>query len=221
MKERYNTSKVFKQRKQLIWNLKFHADKAAIFSQMNKTLNLQYHCIFSIIWRHIKVYTKWFHGTSMCLIIWWATGNDKPARFLETVYLCQAFHGNFKRKVNFSPCYHTISVRTCFCVCICLMFRFASLAYYCFCAMLFSVSHLSIVNIFCCLCYMPGAYLKSPMLCLRCVYCLLISKTRYIAQYLTCGFCGWTIFCDLQILVWMLFRKYHSKLCFLSFRLLG
>ena len=26
MKERYNTSKVSKQRKQLIWNLKFHPD---------------------------------------------------------------------------------------------------------------------------------------------------------------------------------------------------
>ena len=30
MKERYNTSKVFKQRKQLIWNFTFHADNAAI-----------------------------------------------------------------------------------------------------------------------------------------------------------------------------------------------
>ena len=38
MKERYNTSKVFKQRKQLIWNLKFHADTVAIFSQMNKNV---------------------------------------------------------------------------------------------------------------------------------------------------------------------------------------
>ena len=27
---------VFKQSKQLIWKLKFHADTAAIFSQMNK-----------------------------------------------------------------------------------------------------------------------------------------------------------------------------------------
>ena len=43
------TSKVFKQGKQLIWNSKFHADTAAIFSQMNKTLNLQYHGIFCII----------------------------------------------------------------------------------------------------------------------------------------------------------------------------
>ena len=49
MKERYNTSNVFKQRKQLIWNLRFHADTAAIFSQMNKTLNLQYRGIFCII----------------------------------------------------------------------------------------------------------------------------------------------------------------------------
>ena len=41
MKERYNTSKVFKQRNQLICNLKFHVDTAAIFSKMNKTSNLQ------------------------------------------------------------------------------------------------------------------------------------------------------------------------------------
>ena len=50
MKALYNTtSKVFKQRKQLIWNLQFHAGTAAIFSQMNNTLNLQYHGIFCII----------------------------------------------------------------------------------------------------------------------------------------------------------------------------
>ena len=45
----HNISKVFKQRKQLIWNLKFHADTAAIFSQINKTLNLQCYGIFCII----------------------------------------------------------------------------------------------------------------------------------------------------------------------------
>ena len=54
MKERYNTLKVFKQRKQLIWNLKFHADTATIFSQMNKTLNLQYHGIFCITYTSVK-----------------------------------------------------------------------------------------------------------------------------------------------------------------------
>ena len=54
-----------------------------------------------------------------------------------------------------------------------IKFRFAYLAHYCFCVMLFSVSHSSIVNIFCCLCYMPGVYLKYPMLCLRCVLYLL------------------------------------------------
>ena len=97
-----------------------------------------------------------------------------PSRFLETVILCEAFRGNFKRKVGSSPYDHTISMRTCSCVCICSIFRFANLSYYCFCAMLFLVSHLSIVDISCCLCYMPGVYLKSPMLCLRYVYCLLI-----------------------------------------------
>ena len=63
-------SKVSKQRKQLIRNLKFHADTAAIFSQMNKTLSLQYHGIFCIISRHIKVFTKCFHGKSVCPVIW-------------------------------------------------------------------------------------------------------------------------------------------------------
>ena len=145
---------------------------------MNKTLNLQYHGIFWIIWRHIKVFTKCFYGKLVCPVIWWATGKERPARFLETVILCEAFRGNFKMKVGSSLCYHTISVRTCLCVCICFIFWFAYLAYYCFCAVLFSVSHLSIVNIFCCLRYMPVVYLKCPMLCLRCVYCHLFSKTR-------------------------------------------
>ena len=57
-------------------------------------------------------------------------------------------------------------MRTYFCVCNCLMFWFAYLAYYCFCAMLFSVSHSSIMNIFCCLCYMPSVYLKCLMFAL-------------------------------------------------------
>ena len=67
------TSKVFRQRKELIWNLNFHAYTAGIFSQMNKTLNLQYHGIFCIIWRHIKVFTKCFDGKLVCPVIWWAT----------------------------------------------------------------------------------------------------------------------------------------------------
>ena len=102
----------------------------------------------------------------------------KPARFLETVILCEAFHGNFLEETGSSRCYHTISVYTCFCVCIYLIFLFDYLAYCCLYAILFSVSHSSIKNIFCCLCYMPGVYLKSPMLCLRYVCCLLFSKTR-------------------------------------------
>ena len=96
-------------------------------------------------------------------------------------------NSNFVWKLGSSFCYHKISVRTCFCVYICLIFRFACLAYFCFSAMLFSISHLSIVDIFCCLCYILGVYLKSPMLCLRCVYCLLFSKNRWVAQYLTCS----------------------------------
>ena len=144
---------------------------------MNKTLNSQYHGIICIIWGHIKIFTKCFHGKSVCPVIWSATGKEKPARFLETVILGEAFRGNFKRKLSSSLCYHTISVRTCNYVCICLIFRFAYLACYCLCAMLFSVSDLSTMNIYC-LRYIPGVYLKSSMLSLRCVYCLLFSKTR-------------------------------------------
>ena len=63
--------------------------------QTNKTLNLQYHGIFCIIWRHIKVFAKYFHGKWVCPVIWWATGKVKPARFLKTVILCKTFRGNF------------------------------------------------------------------------------------------------------------------------------
>ena len=170
----YTTSKVFKQGKQLIWNV----DTAAIFSQMNKTLK------FTIPWylqhnrRQVKVFTKSFREKSFSPVICWATGKEKPARFLKTVILCEAFRGSFKRKLGSSLCYHRISAHACFCIWICLIFRFAHLAYYCFCAMLFSVSHLGRVNIFCCLYYMPCIYLNSPLLCWRCVYCLLFSKTR-------------------------------------------
>ena len=94
IKERYNTtSKVFKQRKQLILN--FHDDTGRIFSQINKMLNSQCHGIFSIIWRHIKFFTKCFHGKSVSPAIWRATGKERPARFLETVILCEAFRRNF------------------------------------------------------------------------------------------------------------------------------
>ena len=46
------------------------------------------------------------------------------------------------------------------------MFWLSYLASYCFCAMLFSVSHSSIMSIFCCLCYMPSVYLKCLMFAL-------------------------------------------------------
>ena len=116
-------------------------------------------------------------------------GKAKPDRFLETVILCEALRVNFQRNLDFSLYYHTISVRTCFCVCICLILWFAYLAYSSFCAMLFSVSHSSIVNIFCCLYYIPSVQLKSPLSCSCCVCCLLFSKTRQIAWYLSCGLC--------------------------------
>ena len=102
---------------------------------------------------------------------------EEPGRFLVTVILCEVFRGNFKRKVGSNLCCHTISVYTHFCVCICVIFQFAYLASCLYCEMLFSVSHFSLVNISCCYCYMPGVCLKSPRLYLRCIYCLLFSKT--------------------------------------------
>ena len=119
---------------------------------------------------------------SVCPILWWATGKDQPAGFLETVALCEGICGNLKRKLSSSFYHHTISVHAFFCVCICLIFYFAYLAFCCFCAMLFSVSHLSIVSIFCFLYFMPGVYLKSPMWCLRCVYCFTFSKIRSLSS---------------------------------------
>ena len=55
----------------------------------------------------------------------------------------EAFRKSFKWKLCSSLFFHMISVRTCFCFCICLIFRFAYLVYYCFCEILFLISHLS------------------------------------------------------------------------------
>ena len=143
---------------------------------MNKTLNLHHHGIFCTMWRHMKVFTKRFHEKSVCPVIWLATGRrSKPDSWKQ--YLCVKRFVESFRRTGSSLCYHTILVHICFCICICSIFRFAYLAYCCPCAKLFSVSHSSIMNVFCCLCYMPGIYLKSLMLCLRCVCCLLFSKT--------------------------------------------
>ena len=67
---------------------------AVVFIQMNKTLNLQNHGIFCIIWSHIKVFTKCFHGKSVCPVISGATGEKKPAGFLDIVIFYEAFRGN-------------------------------------------------------------------------------------------------------------------------------
>ena len=135
----------------------------------------------------------------LCHVMWVSTRKEKPLRFLEKVVLREAFPGNFVRNWTLVFNYHTISVSTCFYACIYFVIRFAYLAYYRFFAMLFSVSQLSIVNIFCYLCCIPGVYLKRSMLYINCVYCFLFSKTRLIAQNLTCSICGSMIFCDLLI----------------------
>ena len=92
----YNTSKVFKQRKQLIWNLKLHADTAAIFSQMNKTLNLQYYGIFCIIWRHIKVFAKCFYLELVSPVIWWATRSGNQPDFWKQEFCVKRFVETFR-----------------------------------------------------------------------------------------------------------------------------
>ena len=70
--EHCNTSKGFKQRKQLICNLKSHADIAAIFSQIHKMLNLQYHGIFT------SKFSRNSLTGNFCPVIWWATEKEKP-----------------------------------------------------------------------------------------------------------------------------------------------
>ena len=167
---------------------------------MNQMLNLQYHCIFCIMWRHIKAFTNCFHRKSVCPVIWRVTGKEKSTRFLETVILCEVFLGNFKRKLGSSFCYHTTSVHTCFCVGICFIFRFVCLTD-CFCAMLFSVSHLSTVhsNIVCCLCYMPCVYLKCFMFTLRLLS--FISQNSLDSSLSDLLFLWSKDFCDLHILV--------------------
>ena len=86
-----------------------------------------------------------FHKKSAGGIIRCATGRQKLARLLETVILRVVFRGNFTRKVCSSCCYHMISVRNCLSVCIFLISWFAYLAYISV-QMVFSLSHLSIVN---------------------------------------------------------------------------
>ena len=102
------------------------------------------------------------------------------ARFLETVILIEGFCENLKRKLSSSLCYHMTSVHTCFCALIYLIFRFVYLACSCFSAMLFSVFHLSIVNFFYCLYYMPHVdlYLLCFVYAVVVVFCF--PKSQYL-----------------------------------------
>lgn len=149
------------------------------------------HGIFYIIWRQSKVFKKCFHKKFECPVTWPATREEKSGKFLETVIFCKAFRGSFKRKLSSSfpiiwCVYVLISSFKCVLIKYVLisplylfiyLFYFTYIANCCSCAMLFSVFHLGIVNICCCLYYIPGFYPKSSMLlCLRCSYCLLFSK---------------------------------------------
>ena len=109
-------------------------------------------------------------GPAIC----WVHGKHKPARFLETAILFKVFPGKFETKLFLF--FAVISARSCFYVCICLIIRFVYLVYFCFSAMIFSIFHLSIVNIYCCLYCTPGVYIKSPMLFLHSSYLHLFSK---------------------------------------------
>ena len=101
-------------------------------------------------------------------------GKHKPATFLETAILFKVFPGKFETKSSLF--FAVISARSCFYVCICLKIRLVYLVYFCFSAMIFSIFHSSLVNIYCCLCCMPGVYVKSPMLFLHSSYLHLFSK---------------------------------------------
>ena len=144
---------------------------------MSKTLNLYYHGIVCIIWRYIKVFLKCFYRKSVCPVIWWSQPDPWKQWFCAKIFK-ETLKGKsllpYDISVYLFLCLHLFNI---------LVHVFSILLFLC-----------NVIFIFCCLCYMPGVYLKSAVSCLHCVYHLLFSKTRYIGQYLACGFCGWMIF---------------------------
>ena len=80
--------------------------------------------------RHVN--KKCFYGKPACSLVCWATGKEKPARFLEKVVLLEAFCGNFKNKLCSSLCYHIILLCTCFCDVIWLIFSMLYCKFSCF-----------------------------------------------------------------------------------------
>ena len=113
----------------------------------------------------------------------------KPARFLETVTLCEAFHGNFQKNRLQSLLSYNIRAYLFLClhlfnILVCL---FSILLFLCnaILSFLFKHSeHLLLLVLY----YMPYVQLKSLMFCLHCICGLLPTRTGQIAQYLTCGF---------------------------------
>ena len=68
--------------------------------QMSKTLNLQFHGIFCIIWRHVKILSKCFDEKAVCPVIWWTIGKEKP----DFVYR-KIFKQVFTERENHPPPY--------------------------------------------------------------------------------------------------------------------
>ena len=78
--------------------------------QMSKTLNLQFHGIFCIIWRHVKILSKCFDEKALCPVIWWTIGKEKP----DFVYR-EIFKQVFTERENHPPPYphiHTHNQKT-------------------------------------------------------------------------------------------------------------
>ena len=132
---------------------------------------------FTVLWyllhnrRHVKVFKKCFHGVQQYAGF---TGSTNQPDFWKQQFCSKYSLESLKQ--NSFLFFAVISARSCFYVCICLIIRFVYLVYFCFSAMIFSIFHLSIVNIYCCLYCTPGVYIKSPMLFLHSSYLHLFSK---------------------------------------------
>ena len=89
-------SKVFKQKRQLVCNLKLHVlTLQQSLAKWVKCWNLQYHGIFCIIWCHVKVFTKCFRGKSVSSNL--VSYRERGAGQIPE-------NSNFVRSKRYSPC---------------------------------------------------------------------------------------------------------------------
>ena len=129
--------KGFQQRKQLIWKLKLHAETAAIFIQMNKTLKFTTSYIFCIIWCHVKILTKSAQRKSVCPVIWSTFEKRSQTDFYKQWFCAKPFVETVLLFLS-----NNISAYLRFYACICLIFHFACTVFNYFYPMFFSVSDL-------------------------------------------------------------------------------